>query len=243
MGLNMRTSIYKLFNFLDDVLELTLSGVWKNGKKWPFTSLALLLLACLSLIFLAGPCSTTGNLPVESSCSFEHKIPDQLYTLLKSDISGVSLDSVTENELSTIVNSETYNDSEHCSDSETCNGDNSAIAGLSQFFYQRPFLDKLPRDQHDKYNVFFFTDKSVGAYIEVEYMKQINEFFLFKKVLNRFAYVFPYSNLKGMTRYTLESCDGPGTFDLKLTIINDPKNNKQKRVFYSWKSFKPPASN
>lgn len=231
-------AISKLLNFADDLLELAFLGAWRKSKTWPFTSIALLILTCLSLIFVAGPCATTDEVAGKKSLNAD--VIKQLQKLVDIDIAAVPFNEATHNDLNAIVN-DLNSDGSIAGDSKAMD-DESEITGLTKFFYKRPFLDKFPRDQHDKYKVYFFTDKSVGAYMEMEYMKQINEFFLFKRVLNRFAYVFPYSKLKGMTRFKLESCEGPGTFDLKMTVINDPKFNKEKRVFYSWKSFKPPVS-
>jgi hypothetical protein len=233
----MRTLTYRLLNFLDELLDVAVLGAWRRSKAWPFTSLALLLIACLSLIFMTGPCSTTDEL-LQNETVKEHI--QQVCQLLNKDILNIPFSDKTENELSEILDSDRSEDV--VATESITNDSDPEVTGLSQLFYKRPFFDKFPADQHEKYNVYFFTDKSVGAYMEMEYMKQINEFFLFKKVLNRFAYLFPHSKLKGMTRFALESCEGPGTFDLKMTVFNDPKKNKEKRVFYSWKSFKPPAS-
>ncbi len=114
----------------------------------------------------------------------------------------------------------------------------SELTGLGKYLVDRPFFDKFPVDDRAKYEIYYFTKKGVAIYANLEYYKEVDEFFFYKALLGRMVYWFPHSKLKGLTKYTLEDCQGPGTFNVKLTLHEDPKGNKKKRVFYSWKQFK-----
>ena len=116
--------------------------------------------------------------------------------------------------------------------------DESQLQGLGKYLLGRPFIDKFPVDEKAKYEIYFFSKKGVAVYAIVEYYKEIDEFFFFKALLGRMVYWFPHSKLKGLTKYKLEECKGPGTFNIKLTIAEDPKKGKKERVYYSWKEFK-----
>ena len=116
--------------------------------------------------------------------------------------------------------------------------DESQLQGLGKYLLDRPFFDKFPVDEKAKYEIYYFTKKGVAIYAILEYYKEIDEFFFFKALLGRMAYWFPHSKIKGLTKYKLEDCEGPGTFNVKLTVFEDPKGGKKKRVFYSWKQFK-----
>jgi len=115
-------------------------------------------------------------------------------------------------------------------------GDDAEVA-IGSYFFDRPYFDKFPSDEQAKYHIYFFTKKGLAIYAELQYYREEDEFFFFKAVLDRCFYWFPHSKLKGMTPVAVADCEGPGSFDLKLTVKEDPKRNKKERVFYSWRSF------
>jgi len=274
----MKNTFVNVLSFLDDALDVILTGLYNQCKKRPFTAMALVLAgAIITCSSMVAPGTFTTILSTPSMCSVS-SVESNTITISSRHHTGKKATSSPEVTKSSNVVTNSSNVVTNSSNvvakliarkaatianstlmfNETCDinavtdknnytevpvvisetSDDIETQGLAKYFHKRPFFDKFPSDQHGKYKVYFFSDKSVGAYIEMEYMKQINEFFLFKKVLNRFGYVFPYSKLKGITRFTIEGCEGPGTFDLKMTLFNDPKVKKQKRVFYSWRNFK-----
>ena len=118
-----------------------------------------------------------------------------------------------------------------------CQEEGTSLERLDKYLLERPFFDKFPADEKAKYEIYYLTKKGVGVFAILEHYKEIDEFFFFKAVLGRMAYWFPHSKIKGFTRYKLENCEGPGSFNLKLTLEEDPKAGKKKRVYYSWKEF------
>ena len=239
----MKTRLISFLETVDDSIDTVFIYTLTLGKGFPKATLAALILACLSLIFVAGPCSmsNSANEAQVARATIEvAMVNDSLSSTVQNIIDQCSSQEPL-SDTSPIAMEIDGNLAKESAGSPSCEHVDDVEAAVSwSYFYKRPFFDKFPSDPHGTYNVYFFSDKSVAAYIEIEYMKQINEFFFFRRILNRFGYMFPYSKRKGISRFTLESCDGPGTFDLKLTIVNDPKADKKPRVFYSWRNFKQP---
>ena len=122
-------------------------------------------------------------------------------------------------------------------DDKTINQDD--MAKLGKYLHNRPFIDQFPIDPRKTYHIYIFTKQGTGAFITSQNFKQVIEIFFFSVKDNKMKYWFPNAKLKGTTNYRLEDSRGPGTFDIKIVMREDPKSNKRPKPYFSWKKYKP----
>ena len=115
----------------------------------------------------------------------------------------------------------------------------SENAKLRKYLHNRPFIDQFPIDPRKTYHIYVFTKQGNGAFITSQNFKQVIEIFFYSVKDNKLKYWFPNAKQKGTTHFKLEDSRGPGTFDIKLVLREDPKNNKRPKPYYSWKKYKP----
>ena len=116
---------------------------------------------------------------------------------------------------------------------------NSSSQGdMSKYLCDRPFIDQFPIDPRKTYHIYVFTEQGTGAFITSQNFKQIIELFFYNKSENSIKYRFPNANLEGTTEFKIDDSRGPGTFDIKLSLSRDPKNEQSEKSYYSWKRYK-----
>ena len=110
---------------------------------------------------------------------------------------------------------------------------------LKKYLCNRPFIDQFPIDPRKTYHIYIFTKQGHGAFITSQNFKQIIEIFFYEVKQGKMRYFFPNAKQKGVTNIKMDDSRGPGTFDIALTIREDPKNNRRPKKYFSWKKYKP----
>lgn len=104
--------------------------------------------------------------------------------------------------------------------------------------YERPWLDHLPKDEHDSYQALIFNDEGFGVTLQATAYKGQWELFLFKAKDKKLQILFPHDKRRAETGYKISKIKHR-TFDLELTLDNAPLGPKS---YYSWKKHKHDAS-
>jgi len=112
-------------------------------------------------------------------------------------------------------------------------------AQLRELLTNRPFIDQFPVDPRRTYHIYVFTKEGTGAYITAQNFKQVIELFFYGIEDGNIVYRFPHARLEGRTGFDIKDCRGPGTFDIKLVLQRDPKNDGRSGTYFSWKRYKP----
>lgn len=85
-------------------------------------------------------------------------------------------------------------------------------------------IDRMPETQSDRLHVYRFVPSMGGGVFQDRTLyKGTFELFLFEVDGDRLRFVLPETHDKVVSRFGIETVDGPAPFDLKLTIADDPR--------------------
>jgi hypothetical protein len=112
----------------------------------------------------------------------------------------------------------------------------SDAAGMEakNLLFERPWLDHLPKDEHDRYNALIFNHEGVGATVNASAYRGQWELFLFKVKDNKLQVLFPHDKRRAATSFKISPVRHK-TFDLELRLEDPPVGPKS---LYSWKKFR-----
>jgi hypothetical protein len=96
----------------------------------------------------------------------------------------------------------------------------------------RNWIDRMPENTTDRLHVYrFVPNMGGGVYQDRTLFKGTFELFLFKVERgDHLVFDLPETHEKVTSQFAIERVDGPGPFDLKLTIFSDPRG---PHVYYS----------
>ena len=110
----------------------------------------------------------------------------------------------------------------------------SSEAMHQEFLFERPWLDHLPKDEHDKYQALLFDKENFGVTLQATAYRGQWELFLFKVKGKRMQILFPHDRRKAETGFAITDVQ-ERNFDLALRIEDGPFGSK---TYYSWKKFR-----
>jgi hypothetical protein len=91
----------------------------------------------------------------------------------------------------------------------------------------RNWMDRMPETDRDKLFVYrFVPSMGGGVFQDRTLFKGTFELFSFKATGESITFDLHEAKDKVTSRYTIERVDGPKPFDLKLTILDDPRGPK-----------------
>lgn len=96
----------------------------------------------------------------------------------------------------------------------------------------RNWIDRWPTTKHQRLHVLrFVPSMGGGVYHDRTLFRGKFELFTFEATGREIRFVFPHSNTKAHSRYTIEPVDGPEPFTHKLSLPNSPRGPK---VYYGF---------
>lgn len=99
---------------------------------------------------------------------------------------------------------------------------------------ERPWLDHLPKDEHDRYQALVFNEEGYGVSLQATAYTGQWELFVFKAKDGKLQVLFPNDRRRAETKYKVAKVEHR-TFDLQLTLEDTPFGPK---TYYSWKKHK-----
>jgi hypothetical protein len=97
----------------------------------------------------------------------------------------------------------------------------------------RNWLDRMPETERDRLHVYRFVPSMGGGVFQDRTLyKGTFELFSFTVEGDRIRFVLHETKQDVTSRFAIEPTDGPATFDLKLTVPDDPRGPK---VYYGWR--------
>ena len=111
---------------------------------------------------------------------------------------------------------------------------------LIGYLKDRPFMDSFPNDPRKTYRIYVFGKDNTGAFITAKNFRQVIEVFQYEIRGNTLSIHFLNIDKKGKTSFKLETCKGPGSFDIKLSLSKDIKSDNKEGTYYSWKKIRKP---
>jgi hypothetical protein len=99
----------------------------------------------------------------------------------------------------------------------------------------RNWIDRMPETTTDRLHVYrFVPSMGGGVYQDRTLFKGTFELFMFKVERgDHIVFTLPETREKVTSQFTIEKVDGPEPFDLKLTILSDPRGPHE---YYSIRS-------
>lgn len=98
----------------------------------------------------------------------------------------------------------------------------------------RNWIDRMPETHHDRLHVYrFVPSMGGGVYQDRTLFKGTFELFTFETAGDEIRFHLPETHQKVVSKFRIETVDGPKPFDLKLTIDADPRG---PQVFYGMRS-------
>jgi hypothetical protein len=120
-----------------------------------------------------------------------------------------------------------------CSSSKS---ESTAVAPdeAKQLLIDRNWLDKMPETDRDKLHVYRFVPKMGGGVFQDRTLyKGVFELFNFEATGDEIRFSLPETKTKVTSAYKIEAVSGPASFDLRLTIFDDPRG---PRTYYGWRA-------
>ena len=104
----------------------------------------------------------------------------------------------------------------------------------SKLLIDRNWIDRMPKTERDKLHVYRFVPSMGGGVFQDRTLyKGVFELFHFSAKGDELHFVLPETHEDIVSKYRIESVDGPEPFDLKLTIEADPRGPS---VYYGMRS-------
>ncbi|MDQ7821699.1 MAG: hypothetical protein RDV48_02775 [Candidatus Eremiobacteraeota bacterium] len=100
--------------------------------------------------------------------------------------------------------------------------------------FNRPWLDEYPSKPEQRFNVYVFSDESIGVHDKADSAyRHLLDIFAFKATPERVQFLFLHDKRKGDSAYKLERIDKGGQFNLKLTFTSDPQAGGKTYIYFS----------
>jgi len=113
-------------------------------------------------------------------------------------------------------------------------GCSSAKSTHNDLLTDRNWIDRMPRTERDKLHVYRFVPSMGGGVFQDRTLyKGTFELFHFDAKGDELHFVLPETHQDIVSKFRIESVDGPEPFDLKLTIDADPRGPS---VYYGMRS-------
>ena len=114
-----------------------------------------------------------------------------------------------------------------CSSSKPAPSAAVSAAEAKSLLIDRNWLDTYPQSERDKLHVYrFVPNMGGGVFQDRTLFKGIFELFSFKATGETITFTLHETHDEVTSAYTIEPVDGPEPFDLKLTIVDDPRGPK-----------------
>jgi hypothetical protein len=98
----------------------------------------------------------------------------------------------------------------------------------------RNWIDRMPETDRDRLHVYRFVPAmGGGVYQDRTLYKGTFELFRFETAADEIRFDLPETHTKVVSKFHIETIDGPKPFDLKLTIHADPRGPS---VYYGMRS-------
>jgi len=98
----------------------------------------------------------------------------------------------------------------------------------------RNWIDKMPETERDRLHVYRFVPSMGGGVFQDRTLyKGTFELFRFEAAGDEIRFDLPETHTKVVSKFHIETVDGPKPFDLKLTIHADPRG---PQVYYGMRS-------
>lgn len=98
----------------------------------------------------------------------------------------------------------------------------------------RNWLDRMPETERDHLFVYrFVPNMGGGVFQDRTLYKGTFELFHFEATGDEIRFNLPETKTKVTSSYKIEAVDGPASFDIKLTIPDDPRGPK---VYFGWRN-------
>lgn len=128
-----------------------------------------------------------------------------------------------------------------CATLVTCEASPSVAAAEAQsldLLIDRPWFDGYPVNPTPQkpYHAYMFTSDGMGLFVTLKsrYRQEI-ELFYFKLKGEKIEIYLPETKTKASGRVSITDANGPGDFDVKLSLAADPKNEGKAADYYSWR--------
>ena len=113
-------------------------------------------------------------------------------------------------------------------------GCSSSHKAHNDLLTDRNWIDRMPRTERDKLHVYrFVPTMGGGVFQDRTIYKGTFELFRFDVKNDEIHFVLPETHQDVVSKFRIESVDGPEPFDLKLTVEADPRG---PGVYYGWRS-------
>jgi hypothetical protein len=115
-----------------------------------------------------------------------------------------------------------------CSSSKTGNEVDDGEA--RRLLLDRNWIDRMPENHSDRLHVYrFVPTMGGGVFQDRTLFKGTFELFTFETARDEIRFNLPETHEKVVSKFRIETVDGPKPFDLKLTIAADPRG---PQVYY-----------
>ena len=118
-----------------------------------------------------------------------------------------------------------------------CSSQKSDIVDDSEarrLLLDRNWIDRMPETERDRLHVYRFVPSMGGGVFQDRTLyKGTFELFRFETAADEIRFDLPETHQKVVSKFHIETVDGPKPFDLKLTIHADPRG---PQVYYGMRS-------
>ncbi len=107
-------------------------------------------------------------------------------------------------------------------------------AEARKLLLDRNWIDRMPETERDRLHVYrFVPSMGGGVFQDRTIYKGTFELFRFETSADEIRFDLPETHTKVVSKFRIETVDGPKPFDLKLTIDADPRG---PQVYYGMRS-------